>query len=59
MSLASAVAEILRCNPQIWEAPLVHGHTDFFVWWDLVMGFSKLQLLAKFKVAVCIYSGNI
>jgi len=58
-SLASAVAEILKGNPQIWEAPLAQGHIHFFFWCDLMMGLRKLQLLAKFEVAGFIYYGYI
>jgi len=35
------------------------GHTHFFFWWDLMMGFGKPQLHAKFEIAGFICNGNI
>jgi len=52
ISIASAVAEILTGNPQIWEAPLATDNIHFFFWWELMMGLGKLQLHAKFEVGV-------
>jgi len=55
----SAVAEILKRDPQFLGAPLTQGHTHFVFWWDLLMGLGKLQLLAKFDVPGFIYYGNL
>ena len=58
-SLASAIAKILKRAQKFWGAPLAHGHAHFSSAWDFMMGLGKLQLLAKFEVAVFICYGNI
>jgi len=57
--LFSAVAEISKGNPKFCGAPLAQGHTHFVFWWDMMMGFGKLQLYAKFEVTGFIYYGNM
>jgi len=58
-SLATSIAEILKGNLQILLTRLAQGHTHLFFYWDLMMGFGKLQLQVNFKVAGFIYYGNI
>jgi len=55
MSLASAVAEILKGNRKILD----QGHAHFSSAWDFMMGLGKPQRLAKFEVAGFIYYKNI
>ena len=56
-SLALAVAEILKGNPQILGSSPGSGPHPLFFWWNLMMGLGKLQLHAKCEVAGFIYYG--
>jgi len=59
MSLALAVAEILKGNPKFWDAPLAQSQTHFSSGCDFVMVLSKPKLYTKFEVASFIHCRNI
>ena len=57
------VATFSRCRnikgePQIWGAPLAHGHVRFFSWCDFMMELGKPKVQTKFKVAICSHCKN-
>jgi len=47
-SLTSAVAEILKGNPQICGSSPAHGHMHFFFCWDLMMGLGNYGNIMEF-----------
>jgi len=58
-SLASAVAEILKRNPNNLERSLAQGHTQFSPGCNFIMGLGKPKLCTKFEVASFGHSINI
>jgi len=51
--------KIIKGNPQIWGAPLAHGHAHFFSWCDFMMALNKPTLHTKFEVAMLSCCRNI
>jgi len=58
-SLTSAVAEILKENPNILGAAVAEANIKVSSWRDFVVGLDKPQLHAKFEVTGFFYYGNI
>jgi len=49
MSLALAVAEILKRTPKVWGVSLAQGHAHFSSGWDFMMGLANPSCMLNLK----------
>ena len=57
--IVSAIAKILKGNPNYWKASLAQGNAHFSSGWDFMILLGKVKLCAKFEVSPFSHCVNI